>query len=256
MLDSFPGGKGLLFRHHINRIPPHKVFVSLFAGHCAVAENKAPAELNILLDLDEDVLAAWEQHIVSSGGGAASRDVMERWHYPIFFGDDRVFKWRGAVWVLSLYDALIFLDKERPFPDWFVYADPPYLRSVRSWKQKLYKHEFWTEREHRKLINGLKLLSCKTMLCGYPSPLYDELLIDWQSASFNAQCRSGETREDWIWINYQQPLVLHDYQWLGDDFRNRERIKRKAQRWVNRFEKLPILERQAIIGQLKQAGIL
>jgi DNA adenine methylase len=34
-------------------------------------------------------------------------------------------------------------------------------------------------------------------------------------------------------------LALHDYRYLGEDFRERERIKRKKQRWTDRLERLP-----------------
>ncbi len=40
-------------------------------------------------------------------------------------------------------------------------------------------------------------------------------------------------------------IALHDYRYLGEDFRERERIKRKKQRWVNRLQTMPVLERQA-----------
>jgi hypothetical protein len=39
---------------------------------------------------------------------------------------------------------------------------------------------------------------------------------------------------------------------LGEDFRQRERIKRKKQRWVNRLTALPVLERQALLSAMKE----
>jgi hypothetical protein len=33
-------------------------------------------------------------------------------------------------------------------------------------------------------------------------------------------------------FNFPEPVALHDYRYLGEDFRQRERIKRKKQRWV------------------------
>ncbi len=60
---------------------------------------------------------------------------------------------------------------------------------------------------------------------------------------------------EWVWMNYPKPRKLHEYTYLGDNFRERERIKRKAGRWVTRFTNLPALERAAIIDQLHGAGI-
>ncbi len=55
---------------------------------------------------------------------------------------------------------------------------------------------------------------------------------------------------EWIWMNYPAPLELHDYRYLGDTFRERERIKRKSQRWVARLKKMPVLERQALLSAI------
>ncbi len=43
---------------------------------------------------------------------------------------------------------------------------------------------------------------------------------------------------------------LHDYAHLGNNFRERERIKRKKARWVKRLKKMPLLERQAILAAI------
>jgi hypothetical protein len=40
---------------------------------------------------------------------------------------------------------------------------------------------------------------------------------------------------------------------LGEDFRQRERIKRKKQRWLNRLRTMPILERQALLAAIGDA---
>jgi hypothetical protein len=46
---------------------------------------------------------------------------------------------------------------------------------------------------------------------------------------------------------------LHDYRYLGEDFRERERIKRKKQRWVNRLHTMPTLERRALLNAITEA---
>lgn len=47
----------------------------------------------------------------------------------------------------------------------------------------------------------------------------------------------------------------HDYRYLGRNFRERERIKRKKQRWVPRLENMPRLERQALLSAIADSGI-
>jgi len=51
-------------------------------------------------------------------------------------------------------------------------------------------------------------------------------------------------------MNYEAPVALHDYAYLGADYRERERIKRKRSRWVRMLNDMPTLERQAIIKEL------
>jgi DNA adenine methylase len=39
---------------------------------------------------------------------------------------------------------------------------------------------------------------------------------------------------------------------LGDNYRERERIKRKKMRWVNRLRKMDLLERRAILAAIDE----
>ena len=58
---------------------------------------------------------------------------------------------------------------------------------------------------------------------------------------------------EYVWMNYPAPIALHDYTFLGDNFRERERIKRKKQRWVSRLSNMPRLERQALLSAIQEA---
>ncbi len=84
------------------------------------------------------------------------------------------------------------------------------------------------------------------MLSGYESPLYRESLKGWHSHVFHAGCHHGRGTE-WLWMNYSAPLQLHDYRYLGDNFRQREKIKKKTEVWVKKFQRMPLLERQALL---------
>jgi hypothetical protein len=87
------------------------------------------------------------------------------------------------------------------------------------------------------------------MISGYKSLLYIESLRDWYQHSFQVKTHHG-TAIEWIWMNYPPPDELHDYRYLGDNFRERERIKRKTTRWLERLEKMPVLERQALLSAI------
>ena len=53
-----------------------------------------------------------------------------------------------------------------------------------------------------------------------------------------------------IWMNYPPPVELHDYRYLGDDFRERERITKITKNWVARLKKKPVLERNALLSAM------
>ena len=82
--------------------------------------------------------------------------------------------------------------------------------------------------------------------------MYADELADWRSFSFQAQTRSG-TAIEWAWCNYPEPTELHEYTFVGKDYRARERITRQQKRWVLRLAKLPVLERKAMFEKLTGA---
>ena len=90
------------------------------------------------------------------------------------------------------------------------------------------------------------------MVSGYASALYSERLEEWEATSFDAQTRAGTPAREWVWMNYPPPTELHDYSFLGDTFRERERIKRKKARWVRKLASMPLLERQALSAALAE----
>ena len=58
---TYPGGKANIYQWLINHIPPHQTFISTHLGNCAVMRFKRPAQLNIGLDLDSEVIEMWQQ---------------------------------------------------------------------------------------------------------------------------------------------------------------------------------------------------
>ena len=63
-LLSYPGGEGCVgvYQNIINRMPPHDLYIEAFLGGGAILLNKKPALINIGIDLDENVIAAWRRH--------------------------------------------------------------------------------------------------------------------------------------------------------------------------------------------------
>ncbi len=94
-------------------------------------------------------------------------------------------------------------------PEVFIYADPPYLQSMR--KKYLYKFEM-TEQEHISLLNTFLTHKAKIMLSGYDNPLYNWMLSGWNKAYIETQCECGHKRTEVIWYNYSlDQMTLSDF---------------------------------------------
>jgi len=210
----FSGGKGITFKRLINRIPPHEVYIETHLGGGAVIRNKEPARRNIGIEIDAKVLAKWSEE--------EKRDI------EIIQGD--------GVSYLKKYS---FIGNE------MVYCDPPYLREARRRKRKFYIYEY-TFDQHVELLEVIKTLPCMVMISGYESALYKEMLHGWHVHKFQSKTHAGVAAE-WLWMNYFPPVQLHDYRYLGDNFRERERIKKIKENWISKFKSMPVLERQALL---------
>ena len=224
---SYAGGKNGsgVYQKIINLMPPHATYIEAFFGGGAIMRLKRPANFNIGIDLDPDVIEA-------------------RSNLAIFDGD-------GSQLINA--DAIEYLKNYNFIGDELIYFDPPYPHQTRT-RAKLYKHEM-TDQQHKDLLEFIKQLPCMVMISSYYTQLYDRSLTNWNCINFQAMTRSGKTATEYLWYNFETPLTLHDYSYLGDDFRERERIKRKKQRWVAKLNKMPTLERQALLGAIAEAGL-
>ena len=242
----YPGGKAGagVYQTIINRMPPHRVYIEPFLGGGAIMRHKKPASLNIGIDKDpEAVKAVARAPIVGNGEGG--------FHHA-GFPRARIVKSGEAGFRFETGDGLAFL-RSYPFAgDELVYCDPPYLFETRSSGRTRYAYELGDVDEHRALLEILAGLPCMVMVSGYWSRLYEKRLRAWHSVKFKAMTHGGP-RTEWLWSNFPEPVALHDYRHLGASFRERERIKRKKQRWTTRLHRLPMLERQALLAAIDDA---
>lgn len=223
-MSTYPGGKNGsgVYQFIINQMPPHQTYIEPFLGGGAIMRLKRPAPCSIGIDSDTAVIGAF-----------AALGLNVELHTA------------DALAWLSSHQAMLSVTD-------LVYCDPPYLRSVRSDKGRIYRHEFWLEDEHRELLEILKGLPCMVMISGYWSPLYASLLSTWRSVTFRTRTRGGRMATEYLWMNFPLPLELHDYRYLGDGFRQRERITRKRRRWLSRLQSMPDMERYAVMAALEE----
>jgi DNA adenine methylase len=228
---AYPGGKAGagVYQTIINQMPPHHTYIEPFLGGGAVMRLKRPATLNIGIDLDAAVIAMFDDVACTT---ARSGDA-------------------GSRFCFNECDALTYL---RAYPysgGELVYCDPPYMHRTRG-RINLYAHEM-TDEQHAELLEVIKALPCRVMISGYWTRLYADMLTSWRHTTFQAMTRAGRTATESLWCNFAEPLMLHDYRYLGSDFRERERIKRKKTRWVTKLKTMPALERHALLAVIDEA---
>lgn len=207
----YPGGKGKSFQHIINLMPPHRVYIETHLGGGAVMRNKRPAETNIGIDADANVIDSWRASAQSDTELICGRaeDFLREY---AFCGDE------------------------------LLYVDPPYHPETRR-RERVYFHDY-SIADHQKLLELLIALPCRVLISGYANPMYDATLLDWNRHTFNAKTHTG-LREECLWFNFEPPRVLHDSRYIGANFRDRQSTKRRLQRLKDKIHSMDAVERAA-----------
>jgi hypothetical protein len=216
---QYPGGKFRCYQRLINLIPPHRVYIETHLGGGAVLRNKAPAEKNIGIDRDPDVIRAFNGQFGSN------------FHFFVASAEEFIRGYR-------------FLGTE------FLYSDPPYWPASRRSSRSPYRFDYTAE-DHVNFIELVRAVPCSVMISGYDNNLYSRELKGWNRLTFTGTSHTGK-RQEIVWLNYS-PTDLHDVRFLGDTFRQRQTIKRKRARWLARFRTEPLAVQQAVLSDLQKA---
>jgi len=224
--NRYPGSKSLsgLAEWIVDQLPPHVYYAEPFAGKGGVFRCKPPALRTWLIDRDSAIVDWWNRlnppgTLVSHGDGIRFCELAAE------YGPD----------------------------DLLLYCDPPYLPETRV-KKKIYRHEMSLV-DHVRLLQALKQCRCAVAISGYASNLYDDALCDWRRETRWVITRGGTLREECLWLNRlpSSPGVAMEYSALAGNFRERERINRKAERWAAKIRAMPPAERQAVMLRLIDA---
>jgi DNA adenine methylase len=226
---TYLGGKSGdgTYQRIISIMAPHDIYIDAFLGNSPMLTKKIPAFCSSIgIDLDKEVISAWSKLSLTD---------------HIFLNCDAIpwlkyFKVPAAILKSLGYRILIYLD-------------PPYRFSQRKSIQTKYKFEF-SDSDHRQLLSIINDYPSHIVISSYPNPMYDDALKSWNSFKFQSNTRQGSVVEK-IWFNYPWPKSLHDYRYMGKDFRDRYRIKNINSRTISKFKRMPDLERNYLFSILK-----
>lgn len=225
-IDSYNGGKGAagVYQKLINIIPPHDIYVAGCLGHDAIIRHKRPAAINIGIEMDQKIVELWQK--------------------------------MGLPWLelrnQSILDWLNSSQITRLSRNSFINLDPPYRKEDRKSTADLYLFE-WKEDQHLEMLQLVNRLKCNVMISAYQNSVYDQYLKDWHVFEYEGRTRQGNVDEV-AYCNYDYTKIkkLHDYHFLGEDYRERERITQRMKLMEGKLKKLPALERNALIAMINE----
>ncbi|MEM6342569.1 MAG: hypothetical protein AAF927_01770 [Bacteroidota bacterium] len=236
---TYPGGKGgdCVYQAIINQMPLHDTFISLFMGGGFVENYKRLAKKNIFIDADTSVINSWRSTIFGDGIS------LENIHLQCS---------DYGTWLKTYF----LLNPALNNPKTLIFSDPPYFEDVRSDKRKVYyKHELKSRAEHGRFLAYMSTpyIKAKVIICGYDSGYYNRILSPdrgWLTYTYMGRTRGG-MREETLWMNFD-PLdyPLHDYRYVGENARQRHRIKKKVNREIEKLNRLPQREREALLNAI------
>lgn len=221
--DNYTGHKKIYGVYHkiLNEVPKCSTFVEAFAGSASISKIILEHNSNIGITLNEIDKAAAKQLLKS---------------FPeanIINGD-----------AMKLLTAYIKSES-----DHFIFIDPPYHHSTRPNSTKLYKHEMSND-QHRQLLNLANQSKNKIMIIHPKCDLYDKMLEGWRRVEVKIRYHK-KTSVECIYMNYDKPKSLMVDKFLGKDCWDRQRIKRKVDRFISKLKQLPELERNMMLNRIR-----
>lgn len=225
--DGGKSGSGT-YQTIINRVPPCDVLISGCLGNCGMGRHIRPAKLNIFNDRDPHVITSW-------------KNAIQAWENYTLLNMDVVDLIRSVI--AEKYDTAAT----------FLYLDPPYLFETRKSKVPIYRFEM-TTMDHQLLLGAaLELKNVNIMFSAYPNAMYDEYLKGWHTHDFYSKIRNGMALER-LYYNYDLTGLLHDYAFIGEDFREREKNTRIVNNMIAKVNRLEPNLRNRILQALNEQG--
>lgn len=219
---TYNGGKAAhgTYQKIINLIPQCDVFIDGFLGNGGIFHNLKLPKLTIVNDIDPGVIDAFNCKVLNTIN--------------------------TSLIVKNVCYGSLIKEYDNNLNRTVFYFDPPYMMETRKSKRKLYKFD-WLDTDHDKFLTMANTVKSNCIISHYPCTKYDEMLKGWRTFDFESMTRQG-LRTERVYMNFPKPDILQDYRYLGDDYINRQRIKRKIQRYLDKLESLEQDERTGILS--------
>ena len=211
MSKFYKGNKGIpgVFQKIINEIPLHDYYVEGFAGSGAIGKLLPAGTAKHFNDLNTDIL----QSINCTAGTTVLKTSLD---------------------ILDLLQTLAVRS-----PETFIFLDPPYLLKSRNYRQ-LYEHEM-SVLDHYNFLAAVQKLKINCMIIHPQCEMYDHALQSWRTIQIKIRY-NRKTSIEKLYMNYTRPRILQTSKYIGNDCWDRQRIKRKAQRFLNKGIHIPFPE--------------
>lgn len=211
---TYFGGKEApgVYQTIVNYIRPHDLFVEPFGGNFAVSRKMNNRGKKFVGEIDLDVFL----------------------RYPPC---DEVF----SFFRMDYRDLIELFVECSMFDRRVIYFDPPYPLSTISGGRAVYPYTF-TDKDHVDFLNYANSIKEQydVLISTYPNDLYREMLENWHLVEFEGWSRHGKKTE-WLFLNYspEEITALHDPQFYGKDFIERQRIARSIRNVVRKIVNHP-----------------
>ncbi len=240
-IDNYPGSKGAngVYQWIINQIPYYTLYAELFGGSAFIAEKIAPLvqKQHVVIEKSKTV---WMQYPEDTRPYLELPSPQKKAENILYENGC------GRKWLKSVIDT----QGEAVTNGLFVYLDPPYIKTSRRDPRNIYEHE-WTDEQHKEFLELVVQAKFKIMISGYDCEMYNDALVGWRTSTFDTMTRGGIATEK-IWMNYDiSTLDLATSEFLGRDFKDRQRINRRKKAYANKFLKMPLHERNAILHYIQ-----
>jgi DNA adenine methylase len=223
-IHSYPGkksGSGV-YQNIINTFPKHDIFIDGFYGSGILHKYKSAASINILIDMDREILI---NHYKIPDAILLNFDTLSYLECSI-----------------SLFNALL------PNVKTLMYLDPPYPISTRRTGRKYYKYEM-RDLDHEKLLTLAYNCKFDVVISSYNNEMYNQILSGWNKKAFDTMTRNGKATE-YLYYNFLDEVPLHQYNFVGKNFRERAAIKQSINNQLSKINELPAVQRYLLLDCL------